>query len=146
MPGKLKALFIKYETTIVQFIKVNLIGIINTFIDWGLFALLNSVFDLHRYIVAPISYTCGIANSFLLNKFWAFKKHSFRGLELLKFIVVNLLTLAIKMLTIEVLKTQFGINETIGNMLATPIIFVVNFVLYKYWVFKSVQKTNSESA
>lgn len=142
MPGKIRTLLAKYRKTIIQFVKFNFVGISNTLLDWGVFAILNMVFSLQMYIAKPISFTCGVINSFILNKFWTFKKQqqSFKGLELIKFLVINLISLGINLPVLYLLKTGLGINETLGNILITPITFIINFFFYKFWVFKSPEK------
>ena len=142
MAGKIKELFNKYRITIIQFVKFNFVGIVNTLLDYGIMALMHSVFNVHEFIAKPISYTCGIVNSFIMNKLWTFKKkqQSFKGLELAKFIFVNLVSLGAAMLVIELLKRYLNINPSIGNIMVTPVTYVINFFLYKFWVFKSMEK------
>ncbi|MCK4764974.1 MAG: GtrA family protein [Candidatus Aminicenantes bacterium] len=61
-----------YKDHILQFIKFNIVGIMNTAVDFTIFTLLIYL-SLHHMISQVISYSCGVVNSYLWNKFWTFK-------------------------------------------------------------------------
>lgn len=149
----LKELFLKYKTSIIQLIKFNFVGIMNTLIDMGVLYLLTTFGNLDSLAAKPLSYACGIINSFIMNKLWIFrhKKQSFNGPELLKFLTVNGITLGLSMAALKAMEVYLGIAPAMGNMFVVGIALVINFTLYKFWVFKdknhqTVEKTDEEPA
>ena len=59
---------------------------------------------------------------------------------MIKFLTVNLVSLGVSLLVILLLKNTLGIDESLGNILITPVTYVINFTFYKFWVFKSPEK------
>jgi putative flippase GtrA len=49
-----------------------MVGVVNTLVDIGLFALLFYQAQLHLLVANSISYSIGVLNSFVLNKWWTF--------------------------------------------------------------------------
>jgi putative flippase GtrA len=57
---------------LIKFIKYSLTGVMNTAVDFGVFALLTWL-GLGMYISQVISYSAGILNSYIVNRSWTFK-------------------------------------------------------------------------
>ena len=125
-----------YKEPIAQFVKFNLVGIINTAVDFAIFTLL-TFSDLHHLISQVISYSCGMVNSYLWNKFWTFKhKKKSSSLEAVKFIVVNIVALGIALLFLYIFRDLMDMHVLLSKVFATGFSVVVNFVGNKFWVFK----------
>jgi putative flippase GtrA len=126
----------KHKEPIAQFVKFNLVGIINTGVDFVIFTLL-TLTSLHHLIAQVISYSCGMVNSYLWNKFWTFKhKKKSGGGEAVKFIVVNIIALGIALVFLYIFKDLMGMHVLVSKVFATGFSVVVNFVGNKFWVFK----------
>ena len=69
----MKAFLIKNKKAILQFGKFLVVGAINFLVDFGIFKLLTVVFGMLTVPANVISYTAGVLNSFLLNRYWTFK-------------------------------------------------------------------------
>lgn len=119
----------------VQFLKFNAVGLLNTLIDFAIFTLLTS-FGLVYALAQVLSYSAGTANSFILNKKVTFKDSS-QGdrLQLLKFIVLNLIVLGISLLLMHLLTDQLGLQVLLSKVLVTFITVIINFVGSRKWVF-----------
>ena len=134
--------FVKFtKDNIIQFIKFNAVGVLNTIVDMSVFALLASVLKMSEYFANTISYTCGVIFSYIMNSSWTFRKESERTKkETLLFLVVNLVSLGVSQLILYVTRELFGIeNELIRKFIAAPISAIVNFLGNKLFVFN--QKT-----
>lgn len=126
-----------YKVHILQFIKFNIVGIMNTAVDFAIFVLLTSVFGLHHMIAQVISYSCGIVNSYLWNKFWTFKqKRAFSSSEALKFLIVNIISLGVSLIFLYIFRDRAGLSVLVSKVIATMFSLVVNFAGNKFWVFK----------
>jgi len=131
----LKTLYKKY----IQLIKFGIVGVINTGVDFGTFTLLSAFLYTDPMLSQVIGYSAGIANSFVMNKLWTFDSKSSKvgtRLELLKFIVINGVTLGISLIGIFIFNKQLGLNKYIAKAFVTILAQVVNYLGYKLWVFK----------
>lgn len=127
-----------FGKNIIQFIKFNLVGVLNTLVDFGVYTLLTSL-GLNNLIAQCISYACGMLNSYLLNTLWTFKVERKRTTtEFIKFACVNLVSLGTSLGILSICKYWFMIDNVIyQKLIATPISLVVNFIGNKLFVFRS---------
>lgn len=116
--------------------KFTVVGVANTAIDFGVFMLLHGYLHLFYALAQVVSYACGMTNSYLLNKFWTFQsKKAIQLKEVVKFVVVNLVSLGVALLFLYLLRDawEWGIAES--KILATGGSLMVNFVGNRWWVF-----------
>lgn len=119
---------------LVQFVKFNLVGVVNTLVDFSVFTIL-TFFGTYFMIAQVISYSLGVVNSFIMNKYWTFGvKSTPHGEEVLKFIAVNVLSLGVSLTLLYPLKPQLGVFS--AKIIATLFSMMVNFAGSKLWVFK----------
>ena len=131
----IKDSFIIYKS----FFKNLIIAITSAIIDIILFAILNT------YINTFLSSTnarivSGIYN-FTLNKIWAFEKKDFHKLpsESIKYLILFLIQMLITSTLVCLIDntSHFKISIIIIKIIIDIIIYFVNFVLLKNWVFKN---------
>lgn len=122
-----------------KLVKFGIVGVVNTGVDLGIYTLL--IFTIPFFSDGPvfakaISYTCGLINSFFMNRYFTFKSNiklfSPRGL---RFVIANLITLAISMGIIYAGTEFFELSKTIANIISIPVTLVINFVLNRLFVF-----------
>lgn len=124
-------LYEKYKS-IVRF---GFVGVINTGVDFLVFSLLYSFFGLDKLLCQIAGYGMGIVNSFIMNKLWTFenKKTRFNTInQLVLFVIVNLVSLGISLIGLQVL----DINVYAAKIIVTIFAQVVNYCGYRFWVFK----------
>lgn len=118
--------------------RFSLVGVLNTLVDFTIFTMFNGVFGMD-YIVSQISgYSLGIANSFIFNKKWTFnetKGNSKAYYELLRFVLVNLISLTISLAAMKGLVSNLNLNVYISKIIVTLVAQVTNFIFYRFWVF-----------
>jgi putative flippase GtrA len=125
-----------------EFIRFCVVGVLNTAIDLGLFALLTRLFGLDPLVANLLSFTTGAANSFLLNKYWTFGAGG-RGREMAaqatKFAVITVLVFLIHEGLLALLHKQLGWPDLPVKVLAIGIGVVVGFVGNKLWTFRQTE-------
>ena len=120
-----------------QFIKFNLVGLINTVITLAIFALLNKVFHINKLFAEPVGYGCGLINSFIMNKLWTFgKKHRFHVPEAFKFVIVNAIALGGTLFILVAAEDYLHIDVLWGKLIGYCFSIPVNYLGFKLWVFK----------
>ena len=115
-----------------------MVGVVNTLIDFVIFTIVHSLFAVNYTVSQALGYSFGVVNSFIFNRKWTFKdrnanKKTFN--EFLQFIVVNLISLIITMVAINLLVKNFNLNVYVSKIIVTIIAQITNFIAYKLWVF-----------
>ncbi|MEV5030145.1 GtrA family protein [Paenibacillus sp. LPE1-1-1.1] len=128
------------KKVIVQFITFNLVGLLNTAIDFMLYTLL-LWFGTYYLIAQIIAYGAGMINSFLLNSRYTFHKGDTlvskprqlnRGV---RFVVWNALLLGLTLLLLAAFTEWWGVGEVISKVIVTVVTVALNFYGSKKWVF-----------
>lgn len=119
-----------------KFIKFGLVGVLNTLINWIIFAVLNFV-GVYYIIANVIAYVIATINSYTWNSRWVFKYNGKDQKETTtKFIVLNLVGLALNTIILYLLVDLIGLNKLISLVITTVIVMVINYIVNKIWVFK----------
>jgi putative flippase GtrA len=131
----MKQLFARHHHSIGEFIKFTFVGVLNTGVDVAIFFLLTWLGI--QYVAAQIvSYSCGAANSYLLNKFWTFRACGLSYSEIVRFVVVNLASLGISVAVLSLLHDRAGFGLAAAKGIATVCALMANFLGNKLWVFR----------
>lgn len=118
--------------------RFSVVGAMNTFIDFAMFTVFNGLLGVNYSLSQVIGYSCGVANSFIFNKKWTFDHKSNRRKnykELTRFVLVNLLSLAVALVSINLLVKTLKVNVYISKIIVTCIAQIINFLCYKLLVF-----------
>ena len=146
------------KRTVLQFIKFNVVGVLNTAVDFVVFWLLNTLLGTAAYIAQVVSYSCGILNSYLWNSNWTFREQRTRSFrEIALFLAVNLVSLGVSLGAMWLCRNVLGMTnewaagflpasltrwiqgDTIAKLVATVFSVAVNFVGNRLFVFNGKQ-------
>lgn len=145
-----------------QVIRFGLVGVFNTLLDYVVFIGLTVAFHIplsHVWLAKYPSSAFAMAVSFQLNRSWVFRSRGILGGQLLRFF----LTTIVGIFVIQNLLTQLFSSEvqvfgkaawdvvdelglpvtesftikTVAFALATLVSLTWNFLIYKFWVFRS---------
>lgn len=129
----------------VEFIRFSIVGVLNTGIDFTVFAILSAL-GVPLLPAHIVSYGCGIGNSFLLNRKWTFKAKmvnpSRTGFfrqpagQLVRFVALNLFSLTITYELLLWFHYSFGWPLLLSRLMALAVSFAVNFIGSRLWVFR----------
>ena len=113
------------------------VGLLTTLIDLALFSLLAVSAGMQPAAANTVSYSCGIATSFVLNRGWTFAND--RGIDCIerhamRFLVSNLIGLSLS--TGLVALFVYFLPNFIAKTASVPLVFVWNYVVVRFWVFK----------
>ena len=123
---------------LVQAVKFGAVGILNTGIDLGLYFVLTRWLGLGAMpiLAKAISYSAGILNSFLWNKYWTFQSRAGIWSTLIPFILTNLVGLGINTGILQLGLKFLRLPELVALGLATLTTLFWNFVISKFVIFK----------
>ncbi|MBN2851995.1 MAG: GtrA family protein [Clostridia bacterium] len=115
------------------------VGVLNTLVDFLVFLLCNKVILIHYTVSQVIGYCFGVLNSFTFNKLWTFESRNTKkktGMEFIRFIMINAVSLGVSVYGISLLVENFNVNVIISKIAVTLIAQLINYIGYKVWVFK----------
>ncbi|WP_212976719.1 GtrA family protein [Paenibacillus azoreducens] len=127
-----------------SFIIFGLVGILNTGVDVAVFTLL-TWWQLPWLVAQVFAYGYGVLNSFLMNRKFTFKQQGAIVKGLLRFLLLNVLTLGITSACMLLLHEQIGISLWISKGTATLLGVVLNFAGSRWWVFRAETRGNDEA-
>lgn len=119
----------------IQLVKFGIVGLGNTLITFIVYFILVKL-NIYYVIANIIGYAAGVINSFFWNSSWVFKKSPGNFNLLIKFILVNLITLGVTSLILYIGVDMLGLSKYIAQILSTLIGILFNFTLNKLWTFK----------
>jgi putative flippase GtrA len=124
----------------VQLVKFHVVGVLNTAVDFAVFTLL-TLLSLNVFIAQCLSYSVGIANSYLFHNYWTFANkdgrigNNPRGSQVIRFVLLNLMSLSIALLLLKGIHEVLGINVLLSKVVVTFFTTILNFIGSKKWVF-----------
>ena len=125
------------RSNLIQLTKFGLVGIANTLIDFGVFVFLHGRLQVFYALAQLVSYTCGMTNSYFLNKFWTFKsRRCVHVAEVAKFVLVNLAALGIALGLLALFRGKYALGPAESKVLATLGSLSMNFLGNRLWVFR----------
>lgn len=139
-------------TTVIHFIKYNIIGVLNTLITLATVWVLHQILDWNLELSNFLGFVAGGVNSYFCNRIWNFKSKNKKRTEVLRFLVVFLCSYALNLLVLEVCAyllvnaswaapfttwiSKFMKPTYFANIVANVVYVIASFLLYKKWVFK----------
>ncbi|WP_082560265.1 GtrA family protein [Paenibacillus sp. Root52] len=126
---------IKRFTTIFKF---GIVGILNTGVDAGVFAILAFV-GMPAMVAQAISYSCGTMNSYWWNNRWTFRdvKSQAQRIRIVRFVIANLFVLIWSSFIIYVAHSLWSWSLVSSKVIATLLGMLINYLISRYWVFGS---------
>ena len=140
----------------LHFVKYNIIGVLNTLITLAVVWVLHQMLDWNVELSNFLGFVAGGCNSYLCNRIWNFKSHNKKRSEVVRFVVVFLVSYAVNLLVLETTAymlvngawcagfttwiSQFMKPTYFANIVANVVYVLVSFTLYKKWVFRAAPK------
>ncbi|WP_010272225.1 GtrA family protein [Paenibacillus senegalensis] len=126
------------RTGMIQLIKFNMVGVLNTLVDFLIYTLLFSL-GMHYMIAQVAAYAGGMTNSYLFNRYWTFGSAGAAAggiATMARFAAVNGVTLGLSLLLLYLLGERAGMHPLMAKVLVVGATMVINFVGTKFWVFR----------
>lgn len=117
-----------------------MVGAVNTGVDFAIFAALTNM-GVILLVAQSVSYSCGVLNSFILNRNWTFRERGQSSGKLIRFLVLNLCTLTITYGLLVYFHNALAWPLLICKLLATVASLGINYVGSRLWIFSPVSTT-----
>lgn len=136
----MRSLFIKYKELILYVF----FGGLTTLVNWGAYWLLADIFSVQYLWATGIAQVASILFAYVTNRIWVFdsKVRGIKGiaLEMAKFFGCRGISFVLDLLCMYVGVDLFRINDKLMKLAANVIVIIVNYVLSKAFVFRSVSR------
>ncbi len=148
----------------LQLFKFGLVGTFNTLLDYGLFYVFFALCNFNKNPAQVLSTLLSMTNSYFVNRYWTFeKKGRVKKQEIWRFLVVNLLSLSVTLLCLNLFHDVFRLHEIANSLFASvkisfvlsgdyevlfcklvaiPFAWAVNFLGNRFWVFSKNSEKN----
>ncbi len=127
----------KLPTSIIQFFKFGVVGVINTLITALVIWILLKVFHFSDYFSNIVGYIAGLINSFIWNRKWTFAgNHKIKD-TVFKFIITFAISYLLQLGNLYLLLNYTNIDAYFCQLLSVVVYTIANFVLNKFYTFKS---------
>ncbi len=119
------------------FIRFGLVGVVNTAVDLGVFALLYRAAELEPLLANGIAFFIAVTNSYLLNHYWTFKQpgNTISFSAYVRFVAVNIGGLLLGTLAILMLGKFMPME--LAKLIAAGVTFLWNYTSSKLFVFNT---------
>ena len=125
------------SNSFLQFWKFSLIGVANTSIHYAIFWCLFKSGTCNYLLASGIGYSCGLTNSYVLNRKFTFRAVNRATLfEFNKFVVVNALALLLNLAVLSSLVKFIHLLPEVSQIFAIGGSYVTNFLGNKIWTFR----------
>lgn len=117
-------------------------GLLVTISDYLVFALFFTVLGTGLLPATAIAYVVGLVVSYLLNRFWVFRKTAStqaEGTSLWRYVVFLAVNLVITYAILYVLETWFGVSPYLGKFIVGVFMFFWIYLGNTYFVFRGVK-------
>jgi putative flippase GtrA len=118
-----------------KFIKYSVVGCISVLIYFLSVFVLVELFDKDPIFGSTLSFIIMTFISFLLNKKYTFGS-DFSYNKLLRFLVVSAIGFTLNFVIMYLVVNVLSLHYSIGELITTLIIPIINFILNSYWTFK----------
>ncbi len=140
----------RWVPIVIQVAKFGAVGGLNTMVDLGVLNILifitGTASGAGYMIFKGVSFVCAVINSYFLNRYWRTfdQKSEISAKEFSQFLLVSVIGLLVNVgvasFLVNILGPQGGVTEkqwaTISAFATLIIVLLVNFVGYKFFVFR----------
>lgn len=124
------------EKSIRQFFLYLLVGTGATFVEWIFFYGLNQILEVNYFLATTIAFLFSTFANWLLGKLLLFHKNLGTLQELFKVYLTSMAGLAMNLLIMWIAIDFMSADEMLAKIIATGIVFIWNFVVRKYFIYK----------
>ena len=126
-----------------QFVRFGIVGLSNTFISLVTYEIL-VYFNFNPQIANFIAFFISVINAYLWNNIWVFKGTKSGKSSIYKFILLYSVTFLISVGLLHLWIDVLHVSKYIAPMISLIITIPINFLISKFWVFKSKKETQTD--
>lgn len=120
------------QATLLRYIGVGLLSLV---VDAGTLYLLYDVVGTELWVATTAGFWLSFAVNFLANKYLTFQQRSGGRRQLVRYAALVLVNYVANLALVAGF-VSLGVPAVVGKVMAVGLLTVVNFVVYRMWVFR----------
>ncbi len=133
-----KAHYNAHGNLLRQLVRFLTTGILTNLINYATFFILLHLVGVYYVISSIVGFIAGLITGFLVNRSWTFSATtSCPERQLIKFFIINMISLGANLLTITFFTEVLGIIPEISQIIAIGVSTIINFTGSKFWAFRT---------
>jgi putative flippase GtrA len=121
-----------------QIVKFLVVGISTTILDLSLLIVLKEKANFHPVFAVATSQIIVITCNFLMNKYWSFDSKKIPLQQFSRYLVLVAINYFSSISLMYLFYEVLGINYKIVRLFSIALLFMINFIVYKHWVYKEI--------
>lgn len=119
-----------------EFVKYFFVGISGFILDLGSLMLLKQVFGFSAVAAVVVNQPVVLLYNFSLNKWWSFRNRALPYKQIVKYLSIAILNYFFSVTAMYVLHDVLYLDYRLARVVTVAAMVPVNFLLYKYWVYR----------
>lgn len=141
----IKNIIIKFKEQILYLV----FGGLTTLVNIGVYALCTRSFGIEVMAATVVAWAVSVAFAFFTNKFYVFESKEKTAKIWLKesvsFVAARVFSMFLELLIMYIFVEKLRLNDMLFKVIANIVVIIVNYILSKFWIFKS-KNNNKEKA
>jgi putative flippase GtrA len=148
--------FISNKQERIRFLKFSFVGVTGTIVDFGIMNLANLVFHLPLVWAQAISFSAGVVNNFLWNRYWTYPESRSQNAkrQLAKFSLINIVGILVRTpliswlnslilrllerVEMKLLIEKFVLSQNLALTISIAVILFWNFFANRLWTYRDI--------
>jgi putative flippase GtrA len=127
------------KSNIMSVLVYGLVGGTAFLIDLATLILLRDVVKLTLPVATAFALLAGLVASYLMQRFLTFRQSTVSWHSLWKYAILVTVNWGATLLIIHLVETA-GVSYVFGKVLATAVITVWNYFIYRFWIFRGTSR------
>ena len=125
------------KQTTIQFFLYLVVGALATVVEWITFYLFDVIFGIHYTFSTALAFAVSTFSNWGFGKLILFRQKSQNVAgEIFKIYLISVIGLLMNIAIMFVAIEKIGISDMVSKIIATCIVFVWNFLIRKFWIYK----------
>ncbi|MGE4443313.1 MAG: GtrA family protein [Desulfomicrobium sp.] len=123
---------------IAEFFKYGVVGLLAFVLDFSILFIFTEFLGVNYLLAAALGFISGLLLNYVLSLVWVFKKKCYdsRWKEFSIFALIGVGGLVLNELIIWLFTEEFGLHYTVSKIISTIVVFLYNFGLRKFILFR----------
>ncbi len=122
-----------------SFIRYSIVGVLTVIIDYMLLYISFSLFNIEQNLSITLSYISASLFNFFMHKKYTFKSTDKASKEILKFVVIGVISYIITIVLINYL-VELGLNIYFAKLITVIFTFINVYIISKYYIYRGSLK------
>lgn len=126
----------KQSDTLRQLFLYLIVGGIATIVEWVCFYFFSTILDINYLLATALAFVVSTFANWLAGKLILFKDWSNILPEIIKVYATSVAGLVFNLILMWIMVEKLAFNEMLSKIIATGIVFMWNFLVRKYAIYK----------